>query len=229
MAQRATLHAQPREVNTKSDRTRLRREGKVLGVLYGHGEPQSIAVDQRELETFLRRHATGALLDLDMNGGSTVLLRQVEVDPLTGAPRHLDLQRINLRETINTTIPIVFQHAHAFDGEQAAPQVQLAEIAVHGRADQLPEHIFVDMATLNVGDVLRVQDLQIPEGLEVTTPADQVVVTISAPTVDVEMEAADAAAAEEASAASADAAAADEAAADSGDETEGGEGAAETS
>ena len=225
MAQRATLHAESREITTKSDRTRLRREGKVLGVLYGHGEPQSIAVDQRELETFLRRHATGALLNLDMNGGSTVLLRQVERDPLSGAPRHLDLQRINLRETINTTIPIVFQHAHAFDGEQAAPQVQLAELAVHGRADQLPEHVTVDMATLKVGDILRVQDLQIPEGIDVTTPPDQVVVTIAAPTVDLEMEAADAANAEQASAESEEAAAP----ADEADESGDGEGATEAS
>src|SRR5437868_14516687 len=164
MSERPQLTATPRQVGRKALLTALRRDGKVPAVLYGHGDPQPIAIDQHEVEQFLRRHAPSVLLDLAVAGdATTAMIKQVELHPISGRPRHLDLQRVSLSDTVTTHVPLVFDGIEEMQRAGAVPTFQISELAISCRADHLPEAIHVDVSHLGPGELIRIGDLLIPE------------------------------------------------------------------
>jgi len=189
MAQRPELSATPRASGRKALLTALRREGKIPGVLYGRGDPAPIAMDARQVREFLRHHAASALIDLEVDGDrTTAIFKQVDHDPVTGQVSHFDLQRIALTDTITAHVPLVFSGVEEVEREGGVLTYQTSELTVHCRADHLPETIPVDVSSLRVGDLLRVENLTIPEGVQVTQGADQVVVTCTSGAAEVEEE-----------------------------------------
>jgi large subunit ribosomal protein L25 len=184
MARRTHLSAEPREVGRKALLTELRRKGKVPAVLYGHGDPQPVALDVRPVEEFLRRHGGSALIDLTVNGDSTIaMFKQVEQHPISGKVRHLDILRVLMSDTISAHVPLHFTGGDEVEREGGVLTYQFSELAVTCRADHLPERIEVELGRLRPGDLIRIADLTIPEGVTATQGEDQVVVACSAPAV----------------------------------------------
>jgi large subunit ribosomal protein L25 len=192
MATRPVLVAEPRARSVrKSDVRRLRRAGFVSGSVYGHGEPEIIQIAARTLQDYLRHHTVGALLDLQMVGGTMpALMREVERDPVTGAIIDVGFQRVNLAETVRVSIPLVFTGEDVVIENKLVPQHQMTELEVHARADMLPESITIDLSRAQAGDTIRVGDLQLPPGVEPTKGADVPVVTVTVPSVSADVEAA---------------------------------------
>jgi large subunit ribosomal protein L25 len=186
MAQeRPELSATPRPTGRKAILTALRREGKIPAVVYGHGDPAAIALDAREITDFLRRHGASTLIDLTVNGDrTTAMFKQVDHDPVSGHVAHLDLQRVSLSDTITTHVPVAFAGVEEVEREGGVLTYQTSELTVHCRADHLPESIHVDVGSLRPGDLIRVADLTIPEGVQVTQGPDQVVVTCTSGVVE---------------------------------------------
>ncbi|HEU4753346.1 MAG TPA: 50S ribosomal protein L25 [Armatimonadota bacterium] len=189
---RPRITAEPRPpARRKSDVRQVRRSGMVPGSLFGHGEPETIQVSARALRDYLRHHAAGALLDLEINGRvAPALLRELERHPVTGEPIALGLQRVDLREKIHATVPIEFVGEEEVIKNGLVLQRQVTELDVQGQADRLPEAITVDVTSAAAGDVVRVGDLTLPDGVEATKDADLPVATISAPKVDADTAAA---------------------------------------
>src|SRR4051794_29638837 len=107
MAKRPELSATPRTIERKATLNALRREGKVPAVLYGHGDPAPVALDQREITDFLRFHTTSGLIDLTLNGDrATAMIKQVDRHPVNGSVTHLDLQRVSLSDTVTTHVTV---------------------------------------------------------------------------------------------------------------------------
>jgi large subunit ribosomal protein L25 len=130
-------------------------------------------------------------MDLDLGDqGTTALIREVERDPITGAVIHLGFQRVDLRENIRSAIPLVFHGEEALIANGLVFERQLAELEVHGRADQLPEAIMVEVGEAEAGHMFRVADLQIPEGIEVTRDPETVIARVSEPKVSADVAAA---------------------------------------
>jgi large subunit ribosomal protein L25 len=189
---RPTLAAEPRERGVKkSELKHLRRSGQVPALIYGHGDPQTIQVPTRALREYLHHHAPGGLLDVALEGRATpALIREVERDPVTGDVIHLGFQRINMQETLRVMVPLVFHGEEELISRGLVFQRQADEIEVHGRADQLPETIVIDVATASAGDSIRVGDLPLPEGIEATKDHDLPVATITEPSIPADVEAA---------------------------------------
>jgi large subunit ribosomal protein L25 len=183
--ERPQLHAEPRErTGRKSDLRALRESGKIPGSLFGHGDPESITLPAREISDFLHHHTTGALLDVVVNGRAIpVLIREVDRNPRTGRIITLGLQRVNLTETVKAIVPITFTGEEELIKDDLVFQSQMDSLEVHARADQLPEAIVVDISQAKAGDMIRVGDLPLPEGVEATRDAEQVVASITTPTV----------------------------------------------
>jgi large subunit ribosomal protein L25 len=178
MAQRPQISAAPRPRGRKAILTALRRSGRVPAVIYGHGEPETLSLDQREVETFLRHHAPSALIDLQVDGDqTTAMFKQVDHHPITGHVWHIDIQRVSLEDTVHVQVPLAFQGVEEVEREGGVLTYQTSELAVTCRADHLPEAIPVDVAALRPGDLLRIGDLQLPEGIQVGQADDTVVVT----------------------------------------------------
>lgn len=189
---RPQLHAEPRErTGRKSDLRALRESGKIPGSLFGHGDPESISLPAREISDFLHHHTTGALLDV-MLGGHKIpaLIREVDRNPRTGHVITLGLQRVDVRETVKATVPLTFTGQDALIKNDLVFQSQFDSLEVHARADQLPEAITLDVSDRQAGDAIHVSDLKLPEGVEATRAADEVVATISLPTIPADVAAA---------------------------------------
>jgi large subunit ribosomal protein L25 len=183
MAQRVAVPAEERPLGRKIDLKETRRAGNIPAVLYGKGmEPRSVQIPSREMETVIRRHGHSAILELNLADGEcvTALIKEVQLHRISGLVQHLGLQSILMSDTIHTSIAIslVGRASAVEDGGGVLGQV-LTELAVTGRADQLPQSIAIDVSGLTMGDVLRVADLNLPDGITTATDPEQVVVTTS--------------------------------------------------
>ncbi len=195
---------------------RLRKTGRVPGILYGDGEPALIDVDHNNLYHNLRKESFHAsILTLDLDGKKEqVLLRDFHMHPFRQQVQHIDLQRVAKDKKVHMKVPLHFINA------DIAPGVKLnGGIISHVMNDlnivclpaDLPAFIEVDLAGLAIGHSIHVSDLKLPKGVAVAGhghAGDAVVATVQIPRGAVEAEAEAAAAAEAAATAAAATAAA---------------------
>jgi large subunit ribosomal protein L25 len=189
---RPTLTAEPRERSRrKSEVKNLRLNGQIPGSVFGHGEPENVKLSTKEVHEFLRHHHIGGILDLVLKGKPVpVLLREIDRHPLTGHVITVGLQRVNMQETLRTTVSIEFLGEDELIAEGLVFQRQMDALEVHGRADALPESIVVHLESFKAGDSIRVADLKLPEGVETTRDPELAVAIISLPSVPADVEAA---------------------------------------
>src|SRR5262249_45426170 len=129
-------------------------------------------------------HGASALIDLTVNGDSTTaMFKQVAHHPITGKVQHLDIQRVLMSDTITAHVPLHFSGVETVEHEGGILTYQFSDLTVTCRADHMPERIDVDLSHLRPGDLIRVADLTLPEGIQVGQGSDQVVVTCTAPVV----------------------------------------------
>jgi len=204
--------AQTRKLQGTGASRRLRRGGKVPGIVYGGKRPAvNIEIDHNGLFHQLRGEKFHAsILTLNLDGSSEqVLLRAVNMHPWKPQVQHIDFQRVSADEKIQMKVPLHFVNA------EISPAVKLSggvvnhimnELRVRCLPADLPEFIMVDLAELRVGHSLHVRDLQLPQGVELSLKGAEnpTVVTAQVPKLVVAEEeaAAEAVAAVEAPAAS---------------------------
>lgn len=222
MAETVTMPAQARERAGKGPARAARRAGLVPGVVYGaKQDPLMINVDPRHL---LRGLRTGTFLatiyELDVNGQKErVLPRDVQFDPVTDKPLHVDFLRVTGSSWVTVDVPVEFLNEDQAPGLKRGGLLNVVrhEIEMYCLADSIPQHIQVDLAGLDIGDSVHISMVKLPEGVEPTiTDRDFTIATIAAPTV-VRDEAEEAAAAAAAAEGEAEAAEGDEAAKEEGE------------
>lgn len=204
---------------------RLRSQGLVPGVLYGKGHARAIAVPEQEL----RAAMTGpsglhAILDVVLEGQKTVhpsILADYQQDPIRGTISHIDLREVRLDQPIHAAV--VVQLVGESVGVKAGGMLSLVTRELHLEAlpADVPEHIEVDVSHMEVGDVLRLADVQsIANVTLLDDPQETVIATVSVPRGFAELEEAEAAEAEEAEEAEGEAAAEEGETADESSESE---------
>ena len=186
---------------------RLRRDGKIPGVLYGHGmDPVAVAVDQRELRTALTTEAgVNALITLRLDGDRHLAMaRQLQRDPVRGAVRHVDFVVVRRDEVIGAEVPIHLigeaEEVHRADG---LVEQQLFALAIRALPGDIPPGVEVDISAMTIGDTIRVSDIKLPPGVSTEVEGDEPVVVAAASRLAAEIAAVE----EEAAAAAAEAAA----------------------
>ena len=181
---------------------RLRKSGRVPGIVYGGTEPTLIDLDHNNLYYSLRKEAFHAsILTLDLDGKKEqVLLRDFQMHPFRQQVQHIDFQRVESNKKIHMKVPLHFVNA------DIAPRVKLnGGIVSHVMNDlniaclpaDLPEFIEVDLSTLALNHSIHVSDLKLPKGVEAAGVhiGEAVVATVQVPRGAVEAEALAAAAA----------------------------------
>lgn len=179
MAQLNALIAEPRTLEGKSYRTRLRREGKIPAVMYGRETQNTpIQLDGKTFEQFLKRHGASGIVELQIGADrGAAVIKEVQHDPITGGVVHLDLQRISMQDRITAPVPIAITgNAAAVLDQGGVIEQQLAELTVTCQADHLPDQITVNISALQIGHAIHVSDLALPEGVETAQSPDTVVV-----------------------------------------------------
>ena len=190
------------EIGSRHTR-RLRKQGLIPGVLYGKGHARAVVVGEREL----RAAVTGpsglhAILDVVLEGQKTThpsILADYQRDPIRGTLIHFDLREVRLDQPIHASV--VINLVGEAVGVKAGGLVSLVtrEINVEALPMNVPEHIDVDVTALDVGDVLRLEDVRAMQDVTfLDDPQETVIVTLSIPRGFQELEEAEAAAAAEA-------------------------------
>ena len=168
---------------------RLRRDGKVPGVLYGTGaEPQSFAVDARVLRSALA-HAH-AVIEVTVDGGEKmpVMVKDVQRHPVRNDTLHVDFLRVRLDETIQTTVHL------ALSGADVAPGVkqggiltqETIQLNVEALPGNVPDEIEHDVSGMELGDTATVADITAPEGITLLDDPETVTVTVTTPSIEPE-------------------------------------------
>ncbi len=164
--------AQTRKLQGTGASRRLRRSGKVPGILYGGKKPAvTIELDHNPLYHHLRNerfHASVLTLALD-GAREQVLLRAVNMHPFKTEVQHIDFQRVSADEKIHVKVPLHFVNAEkspAIKEQGGLITHVLNEMDIRCLPADLPEFIQVDLSQLAVGHSIHVRDLPLPQGVE---------------------------------------------------------------
>ena len=186
-----------------SDARRLRTEGKIPAVVYGHGmDPISVSVDRRELRQALSGAAgMNTILDLTVDG--TVypsLIKDIQRHPVKRSVQHVDFIQVNLNEEIVVSIPITLEgEAKEVSANGGLVDLSMQELEVRTTPRNIPDGITIDVTEMTMDSVIRVEDLPLPSGVTAEADPDAPVVTVltmRTPVLDAEEEALAEAAAE---------------------------------
>src|SRR5450755_670962 len=160
----------------------VRRAGQIPAVLYGHGEPTPVSLSAKALEELLTRGGKSRILDAVVAGKhDSVLLRDVQRDPVTHRPIHADFQRVTQGEEITASVAIAVVGSSAAVRDGAILDIVIRSIDVKGAAGKIPESITIDISELTIHSHVSAGELALPEGFTLITPADQVIVSVEAP------------------------------------------------
>lgn len=180
MSNELILRAEPRDVHGKKVK-RLRREGLVPGVVYGPvvKETVSVSVNRREFERFYMRNGHSTIVSLEWDGGKQpVLIREVQIDPVTRVPLHIDFFAPNMRVVLRQSVPVVLNNPATHEG---VLQTVLTEAEVEALPSDLPHQLDVDISGLvNIGDAIHVSDIVLPENVILITSPEELIASIHA-------------------------------------------------
>ncbi|MEK7480697.1 MAG: 50S ribosomal protein L25 [Patescibacteria group bacterium] len=178
------LKAQVRDVFGKGVKN-LRKQGILPAVLYGGGgENVVLSIDEQAFAKARRSAGESSLIELvvDHKGTENVLIHNVDYDPLTHLPRHVDFLRVRMDEKLRVAIPL------RFEGE--APAIKqggilvkvMHEVEVEALPAKLPHDLLIDLSRLNAfGDRIVLADVSLPAGVSFVGETDAVVALIEEP------------------------------------------------
>lgn len=199
--ERVTIKAEVREVGRKGINNRLRQGGLIPAVLYGKGEKAvGLVVNAKEFTSLMKGTAgTNALIHLEMAEGAkkepvVVMLKDFQTDTITRKITHIDLLKINMKEKVTVKIPVHLTGKSIGVTKGGLIEQARREIEAKCLPGNIPDSIEVDITHLDMGQSLHLNELKLPEGIEVPHDADFAIVSIVTPR---EEEAAPAAAAAE--------------------------------
>lgn len=188
-SQSASLKIEPRDASNSRATRRLRREGRVPGVLYGLGdEPLTFSVDARELRHAL--HGAGAVLELtgDGTGTTPAVLKDSQRHPVRGEVMHVDLLRVDLNVAIQAPVAL-----HLVGGDDAPGAKEggvlehvTREITVEALPSDIPEFLEFDVSAMEINDTATLDALDAPQGVTIIDDPETVVATLAPPRLEVE-------------------------------------------
>lgn len=158
---------------------RLRTEGRIPAVVYGHGDPVSVTVGWRALRQVLTTEAgLNALINLEVDGDTQLtMVKELQRHPVRHTVLHVDFLRVRADEPITVDVPITLEgeaeEVHKADGTIDQVLHQLEITALPGN---IPTELTIDISGLTIGDAIRVGDLQLPSGVTTEIDAEEPVV-----------------------------------------------------
>ncbi|HSV28272.1 MAG TPA: 50S ribosomal protein L25/general stress protein Ctc [Candidatus Omnitrophota bacterium] len=197
MTEVSAIVAELRDRAGKGAARATRREGKVPAVIYGaKQDPVCIALDPRAVWAELNKGGfTTRLFDVDLGKGGKhrCLARDVQFHPVTDQPMHVDFMRVSADHVVHVKVPV-----HVINQDKApgvkrggVVNIELHEVEVTCSPDLIPKELVVDLAGLDIGAAIHVNQLGLPKGVKpYHVGEEQTVVTIAPPTVRAETEAA---------------------------------------
>ena len=185
----ANLSVTVREKTGKGISRELRRQGKIPAVVYGTSmEPCPICVDPKELKSAVNTEAgLNTLITLTGDGpfdGKAVILKEMVTSPIKREPLHADFHAIDMKRVVNVMVPVHPVGKSKGESEGGNLEIIRHEIEVVCLPTAIPSAIEIDITALEVGDVLHIGDVILPEGVELPADVNFTVITCTAPVVE---------------------------------------------
>lgn len=184
---RPALAAERRTALGKAN-ARLRRDGRLPAVLYGHGvESASLSLDTHEFQTLRRHVGPNVLIDLSVEGAKPkpVLIHGVQLHKVSRRPLHVDLFAVRMTEEITVDVPV-----HGVGESEAVTRHggtllhATSSVKVKARPDNLPQEFQVDLAVLvDFEATVHVRDLAVPAGVTLLNDPDDIVFKVAPPRI----------------------------------------------
>lgn len=186
-----SISVEHRETGSKGRVHRVRKAGLTPGVVYGGDKSANpIKFNHKDLDRILNRSSKGMNTLIEMQypdqTAETVIVRELQREPMTGALLHVDFYRVSLSERISAEVPLTWVGEAEGVKKGGLLQPGLRTVLVECLPDQIPDRLEVPVAQLEVGDKLTVADLNPPPGVEIQNEPDEVVVSILSARVEAE-------------------------------------------
>ncbi len=181
----ASLSASLRHDTGKGVARKLRQNGDIPGVIYGHGrEPQSLTVNAREFDRLVSRvQAASTIIELDLGGTvARSLIREIQRHPFKKQVMHVDFQEVVAGEAIALKCPIMYTgtpYGVRVDGG-ILDQI-MHELYIEALPTAIPDHITVDVTDLHAGKSMHVSDIVLPAGVRVLDDEGTTVCIVAPP------------------------------------------------
>ncbi len=184
--EKVKLVVQHRDSHGTRASRRLRREGLIPGVLYGHGNPaQTLAVEPAALRAALSTESgRHAVLEITFEGQKKVyraIVKELTLDKVKHNVVHLDLEEVRLDQVVESLVAVRFEGTSAGVKMGGVLDETTREVTIKGLVTDIPEHLKVDITALELGDSLHISDLPVPDGLEVLDDPEAVLCSVLAP------------------------------------------------
>ena len=175
-----SLTAQLRTETRKGAARRLRRQGRVPAVMYGHRDPLLLSIDAREFSRKFQQISESTIIHLSA-GGETydVLVKDFQIDHIIERLEHIDFFEIERGRILRARVLLHYVGNPIGVREGGLQEMLVHEVDVESLPRDLPERIDVEIENLAVGHSLHVSDLLVPDGVRVLTSQDQVIVLIA--------------------------------------------------
>lgn len=182
------IEAEVREKTGKAETRRLRRAGKLPGIIYGGDKPDlAITLNANDTANVLKdEHFFTSIIEVKVKGKrgkNTVLLKDVQWDPIYDTAKHLDFMRVHSSDTVHVEVPVVALNFTKCPGDVKGGILDIVRhsLEVVCRADAIPEHIEIDCTGLDLGATVHINDIALPEGVEVPHEVNFTVLNIATP------------------------------------------------
>lgn len=195
MSDTLVLHANERKEVGSANGKKVRAEGKVPGVVYGRGkEAVSLSIDANALARAFAEAGESTIITLDVDGKKhNVIIHDYQRDALGQKLTHVDFYEVKMDEEISAEVELVFEGVAPAEKNLGGVVIKnITQLEVKALPQNLPHHIVVDFSSLaTFDDVIRVADIQIPSGVEVVRDAEDVIVSVTQPRSEAELESLD--------------------------------------
>lgn len=183
------VEADKREGRGKNASRRLRAQGRIPGVVYGHGqETVALSLDPKDILRVLRSHSgRNTVIELAVGTGDkeNVVIRDYQLDPIRNILVHADFQRIAMDEKMEFNVPVELKGTPAGVKEGGVLEFIMRQIAVECLPGDVPESFEIDVSHLEMGgDPVTVADLEVDrDKVVILDDEDQAIATVAAPTM----------------------------------------------
>lgn len=161
----------------------LRRERRVPAVIYGATENKNVWVFEGDILRYNVRAYENALFSLKsgdtVSNGKVVLIKQVDVHPVTRKPQHVDFFALDLKKSVRVNLEIRFEGKPIGLADGGLLNIVNRQIEIECLPTQIPDSITVDISGMGVGDALHVSDLKVPEGVKILTGMEQTLAVLN--------------------------------------------------
>ena len=175
-----TISAELRTELGKSASRKIRKEGRIPAVVYGHSEPMHISLDEKEFTKKLENLSESTIIELNVGKNSySVLIKDFQDDILNSRIEHVDFFEIERGKSLKTNVPVHIDGTAQGVREGGVLEVRLHDLEVECLPKDIPAVINVDVTELNSGEAIHVADIAAPEGVKFLNMPEQTVVSVT--------------------------------------------------